>query len=126
MTYAGWEMRSGPDRTVLEVKTLHLPFRCYSFAQGAKTLYVFHCRWEPTFESNPALLQQQGLGTTLRGFRGLSVLWSGKGKGGQKILEVIVEGCETAEQAQAALARQLEKLIKIDETPIAQGPKSKV
>jgi exosortase len=121
MTYAGWEMRSGPDRLVVEVKNLHLPFRCYSFAQGKTSLHVFHCRWEPAFESNPSLLAEQGRGTTQRGFRGLSTLWSGKGKGGQKILEVIVQGCETQDEAQVALLRQLETLIKVDETTGLSG-----
>jgi len=111
MTYAGWEMSSGPDRVVFEVKNLHLPFRCYSFTQGVKTLYVFHCRWEPAFETNPALLKQQGFGTTLRGLRGLSVLWSRRGKSGQKILEMVVQGCETEADARSAVVRQLEKLI---------------
>jgi hypothetical protein len=114
MTYAGWEMRAGPDRVLVQVKGLHLPFRRYSFALGADALYVFHCRWEPAFEINPALLEEQGIGTTLRGFRGLSVLWSARGKGGQKILELVVQGCATADEAQAALVHQLERIITVE------------
>jgi len=114
MTYAGWEMRSGPERAVFEVNKVHLPFRCYSFVQGTRTLYIFHCRWEPGFETNPALLQEQGTGTTYRGLRGLSVLWSTRGRAGQKILEMIVQGCDSKEAAKAALREQLEKLIRTD------------
>jgi exosortase len=116
MTYAGWEIASGPDSALLEVRNLHLPFKRYSFTQGTKTVYVFHCRWEPAFEINPGLAEQQSKGSTLHGFSGLSILWTKKGKGGQKILEVIVEGYGGAEEAQAALVRQLEKLVNVEET----------
>jgi exosortase len=114
MTYGGWEMRSGPERVVLKIKNLNLPFRSYAFSQGGKTLHIFHCRWEPAFEANPALLESQSFGTTMRGFRGLSVLWSGKGKGGQKILEIVVQGYDNLEDAKVGLVEQLEKIIKIE------------
>ena len=113
MTYAGWEMRAGPESSVVEVSGLHLPFRRYTFAQEGNVLHVFHCRWEPAFETDPALLQAHPPGTTLRGLRGLSVLWSAKGKGGQKILEFIIQGCESADAAQAALQHRLQKLVAI-------------
>jgi exosortase len=112
MTYTGWELRSGPSPDLVQVNNLHLPFRRYSFVQSGNVLHVFHCRWEPSFEMDPSLLQSEA-GVTLRPLNGLSVLWSGKGKGGQKVLELVIQGCASVDDARAVLVQQLKNLIKV-------------
>jgi hypothetical protein len=47
-------------------------------------------------------------------FNLLRGIWAGRGNKGQKVLEIIISGCEDSEQAKAALVRQLEKLIKVE------------
>jgi squalene cyclase len=41
-------------------------------------------------------------------------IWAGRGKYGQKVLEIIVTGYPDADQAKAAVARQLQTLIKVE------------
>ena len=71
-------------------------------------MYVFHCRWEAGVNEDAYVAHESACFNLIRG------IWAGRGKYGQKVLELIVTGCPDAEQAKAALRRQLETLIKVE------------
>jgi exosortase len=114
MTYIGWQLVSGPEPLMVRVKNLHLPFRKYVFAKGGTKLSVFHCHWDESQELNPASIEQQGPEGFRRGMRGLRGLLSGRGKAGQKVIELVIEGKNDPQEAQAALVPQLERLIRVE------------
>jgi exosortase len=107
MPAAGWKMRSGPELMVVKVNGIELPMRHYVFERQGDSLQVFQCRWEGGMGKEAYVQHETTRFNLLRG------IWAGRGNKGQKVLEIIISGCEDSEQAKAALVRQLEKLITV-------------
>jgi hypothetical protein len=82
--------------------------RSYVFDTGSAPTYVFHCRWEAGVNEDAYVTHESARFNLIRG------IWAGRGKNGQKILEIIISGSADAEQAKAALVRQLQTLIKVE------------
>ena len=103
---SGLKMTAGPKLEIMNVQGVKLPMRCYTFESSGGPLQVFQCRWDAGEE---AFIEEDL--TRLNLIRGI---WAGRGNQGQKVLEVIISGLDDPAQAKAALARQLEKLIKVE------------
>jgi len=108
MPAAGWEMTSGPELMVVKVNGIELPMRHYVFGGPGNALQVFQCRWEAGVDES-AYVQHESARFNL-----IRAIWAGRGNKGQKVLEIIISGCEDSEQAKAALVRQLGKMIKVE------------
>jgi hypothetical protein len=104
----GYTLVSGPKLTLLSVGGLVLPIRSYVFSAPEGTLTVFHCRWEGGASEDAYIANESARYNLIRS------IWAGRGNHGQKVLEMVAAGFSDPQQAQAALARQLEEDIKID------------
>jgi exosortase len=108
LTATGLKLLSGPKLTMMNVHGVELPIRCYVFQTGEGVIQVFHCRWEAGAGKNAYVDDESARYNLIR------AIWAGRGDKGQKVLEVIISGMDDPEQAKQALARELEKLIKVE------------
>ena len=92
---------------MMNVHGVELPVRSYVFETADGPINVFHCRWEAGVENSSYVEHESARFNLVRG------IWAGRGNKGQKVLEIIISGCEDSEQARAALVRQLEKMIAV-------------
>ena len=106
----GWKIISGPELAIMNINGVALPMRSYVFATEGGAVYVFHCRWEAGVKEDAYVTHESARFNLIRG------IWAGRGKQGQKILEIIVSGYPDAEQAKAALVRCLAKMIAVEKT----------
>jgi len=105
LTAAGRELISRSDVGFVPVNGLALPFRSYLIKDESGPLHVFYCLWDDR--------------ATARSFRAtrltyanrLAPVLAGRRNSGQRSLEVAVAGFNTSAQAEAALQRELEKLV---------------
>ncbi len=104
----GWKPVSGPELTMMKINGVTLPVRSYVFETESGAMYVFHCRWEAGVNADAYVTHESARFNLIRG------IWAGRGKYGQKILEIVVSGYPDAAQAKAALVRQLQTMIKIE------------
>jgi exosortase len=107
-TATGARLISGPKLTMMNIHGVELPIRSYTFESDGQLLQVFHCRWEAGMESDAYVTHESARYNLIR------AIWAGRGNKGQKVLEFVVSGMEDPEQAKAALAQQLEKLIQVE------------
>ena len=103
----GLKMVSGPELIMMNVHGVELPVRSYVFNTAGGPINVFHCRWEAGVKNSTYVQHESARFNLIRG------IWAGRGNKGQKVLEIIISGCEDSEQAKQALGRELEKMIKI-------------
>jgi exosortase len=108
LTAAGLKLLSGPKLTVMNIHGVELPIRCYVFETEEGVVQVFHCRWEAGAGEDDYVAQESARYNLIR------AIWAGRGDKGQKVLEFIISGMDNPEQAKQALARELEKLIKVE------------
>jgi hypothetical protein len=101
-------MVSGPILTMMTVNGVALPVHSYVFDTDGGSLYVFHCRWEAGVNEDAYVTHEGAHFNLIRG------IWAGRGKCGQKVLEIIISGCPDADQAKAAFERQLQTMIKVE------------
>jgi exosortase len=104
---AGMTLQTGPTLTMVKVGGLTLPVRSYVFSGSGTTFHVFQCHWEPGVAA-AGYAEESSRFNLIRG------IWAGRGNKGQKVFEIIVSGYNDMPTAQAALARELEKLISIN------------
>ena len=93
---------------MMNVHGVELPIRCYVFETGEGVIQVFHCRWEAGVGNDAYVAHESARYNLIR------AIWAGRGNKGQKVLEVIITGMDDPEQAKQALARELDKLIKVE------------
>ena len=104
----GLRLLSGPKLTMMNVHGVELPIRSYVFQTEGGVIQVFHCRWEAGVGSDAYVNHESARYNLIR------AIWAGRGNKGQKVLEFIILGMDDPEQAKQALARQLEKLIRVE------------
>lgn len=101
---------------MMNVHGVKLPIRCYEFQNSEGVIQVFHCRWEAGEQSSAYVAHESARYNLIR------AVWAGRGNQGQKVLEVVISGMSDPEQAKAAVARQLDKLIVVQGAE-AGGPR---
>jgi exosortase len=109
LTAAGGSVHPLPDLKYLPVHDLNLPFREYVLDEQGGSAYVFYCLWED--RANEQFFETQSLTYGNR----LGPVMAGQRNVGQRSLEVVVRGFSNMEDAQNALVRQLEELLKVNE-----------
>jgi exosortase len=108
LTASGLTLLSGPKLTMINVHGVELPIRSYVFQTGDGVIQVFHCRWEAGAGKDTYVDHESARYNLIR------AIWTGRGDQGQKVLEFVISGMDDPEQANQALARELEKLIKVE------------
>jgi hypothetical protein len=109
LTAAGRELVSQSALRPLAVRGLWLPFRSYVVKDESGPLHVFYCLWEDRANA-------QSFRTTMMTYGNrLAPVLAGRRNSGQRSLEVAVWGIADQEVAEAALTRELEKLITVEQ-----------
>jgi exosortase len=108
MPGAGFNLRASSPTRFFSLHGIELPFRSYVFERDGDSTHLYYCRWEdrPSKEMNVG-------GDAIRVALVRSV-WTGRGNGGQRVLEVAIRGITDQDEADAAFTRELEKLIRIE------------
>jgi exosortase len=100
------------------VRGLSLPFKHYIFDEQGRRLHIFHCLWEDRVSTRALDLREDWTARSrLRAAR------YGKRHLGQQSLEIGVSGPASAEEAQGALRRELERLLYVP-NQVASVPSS--
>jgi exosortase len=111
MPAVGCNSFTGPILRLMKINGVTLPVRSYVFDTEGGPMYVFHCRWEAGVNEDAYVTHESARFNLVRG------VWAGRGKFGQKILEVIITGCADSAAANAAFARRLPAMIKVEKHP---------
>ncbi len=109
----GQTVETLPGVTYVPVGALRLPFREYILNEGGGPVYVFYCLWEDRAKTEFFNADVLTFGTRL------SRAFSGQRNCGERSLEVAVQGIANLKDAQAALQRQLQKLIKVKRSVVS-------
>lgn len=95
----------------VEIGTLRLPFRVYTFDDQGTLLLVFHCLWEDG--TRPGQIANLRENTRAR----LAAAWAGSRGVGQRSLQVAVWGYPDLDAARSALADELKHLVRTGQGP---------
>jgi hypothetical protein len=108
MPTAGYKLRGEKDITI-KVKELLIPFRVLDFDYDDRQVYVFFSLWQDRLKSGEQLRipnhwddRLVGLQSVLLGERNL----------GQQTLEIVISGYPDPQEAEGALRRQIDNLIR--------------
>jgi exosortase/archaeosortase family protein len=106
---AGYELREDRGIITVAVKNLKLPFHVLNFDYSGKPVYVFYCLWQDRLKSGkkPRIRDYWderlvGLESVLLGERNL----------GQQVLEILLFGYSTPQEAETAFRTEMGDLIK--------------
>ena len=94
----------------ISVRGLELSFRRYEFTSPGRPLFVFYCNWESARSPRHASLREDWTATSR-----LESVRFGKRHLGQQVLQLAVEGPRNVQDAEAALARELEWILRAGE-----------
>jgi exosortase/archaeosortase family protein len=108
LTAAGRDLVSQSGLRPVRVHGLEMPFRSYVVKDESGPLHVFYCLWEDRASA-------QSFRTTRMSYANrLAPVLAGRRNSGQRSLEVAIWGIADQNEADAALARELEKLIHVE------------
>ena len=110
LTAAGRELVSQSDLREFTVRGLRLPFRSYVVNGDTGLIHVFYCLWED--RANGQFFNTTSLSLGNR----LGPVMAGRRNSGQRSLEIAIWGANDSTEAERVLARELEKLIQVDES----------
>jgi hypothetical protein len=91
-----------------DVNGLVLPFRIYEFTDRAGPLFVFYSVCEDQTGRGVAANMREGHAARL------AAAWNGNRGLGQRVFEIAIRGMSDVGQAEAALQRELPKLVRVD------------
>jgi len=118
---AGYKLRADHGAITIKVKDLLIPFRALDFEYNGQQMYVFYCLWQdrPKTTNQPRVGDDWdnrlvGLESGDRNNRlvRLESVLLGERNLGQQTLELVISGYNTPEEAEGALRRQMEDLIR--------------
>jgi exosortase len=103
----GMQLIEQQEERVVQVGEWALPVRQYQFEAGGRLLHVFYCNWEDRVLPADALLRNDGSQASR-----LEAVRLGRRHLGQRVLEVLIKGPETTQDAAETFARGLAPLLK--------------
>jgi len=107
----GLKMVSGPTLMMLNIDNIDIPMRYYLFDGPDGPMQVFQCHWEPGVGKDAYADESSRLSL-------VRSVWTTRGNKGQKVIEIVITGCDDPKVAKEALVQQLQKLIKVDKTQV--------
>lgn len=93
----------------MRIQGIELPMHAYVFRTRERVLYVFYCLWEQGNPDESPPSTAQDLTVTKR----LEAVRAGRRNAGQQVIEVVVSNVPGPAEAEAAVARFLEKSIQL-------------
>jgi exosortase len=106
---AGYKLRVDRGMIAVKAKELTIPFHAMEFDCDGQQASVFYCLWQDRLKSGEKLRMRDNWDGHLLGLE--SVLL-GERNLGQQTLEIVIFGYDSSEQAEDALRRQMENLIR--------------
>jgi exosortase len=103
---SGMTLRGGVQNKLIEVNGIKLPIRSYVFASGPNLLYVYYCYWDG---SPPESAPQDQENWTASGR--MEAVRRGKRDLGTQMLELVVSGPSSEEDAERAVREQLARVV---------------
>jgi exosortase/archaeosortase family protein len=107
LTAAGHKLLAQSDLRLVAVHGLQMPFRSYTVQGESGPIQVFYCLWEDRADA------QSFSTTSLTYASRLEPVLAGRRNSGQRSLEIAMWGMADANEAEAALTHELEKLIRV-------------
>jgi exosortase/archaeosortase family protein len=107
LTATGRELLSQSGLRPVRVHGLQFPFLSYVVKDDTGPLHVFYCLWEDRADA------QSFRTTTMTYANRLAPVLAGRRNSGERSLEVAIWGIANQQEVEAALARELENLIKV-------------
>jgi len=104
---SGMKLRGGAQNKLFEVNGVKLPIRSYVFESGSTVLHVYYCYWDG---SPPESAPQDQENWTAAGR--LEAVRQGKREVGTQMLEIVVAGYETEDEAERAVREQLSSVVR--------------
>jgi len=104
---AGARLDQDFGRVTLDANGIAITFRHQSFETGTKLLHVFYCLWSDRISPHGEPLVENGSYANR-----LEAVMSGKRNLGQKVLEIVLQGPDSSDEAVATLKQQLPGLIR--------------
>ena len=105
MPGAGFTLKASSPVKLFASQGVQLPFRGYTFEKDGFPIHVFYCRWEDRPHKETSVGEDPSRLALLRS------VWTGRITGGQRVLEVAIRGAADQQEAEGALARELDKII---------------
>ena len=103
---AGVQLVEDFGRVTLDPNGLKMTFRHQSFASGTKLLHVFYCLWSDRVSAHENSTVEDGSQLTR-----IRDVMEGKRNLGQQVLEIVIQGPDSAEDAVTLLKQRLPQLI---------------
>jgi len=104
---AGAKLVDDFGQIVIAASGVELPFHYQSFASGDKLLHVFYCLWSDRVSA----AKSAGNDSSLRATRIRAAL-EGERNLGQKVIEIVISGPETREEAIDLLRSEMPRLVR--------------
>ena len=115
---AGAQLLEDFGRVTLNANGVELTFRHQSFESGTKLLHVFYCLWSDSIspeEKQRALHEEPLIGDVSQAVASrIQAVLEGKRNLGQRVLEIVVTGPDSNNDAVALMKTQLPLLVKRD------------
>ncbi len=108
LTAAGKRLVSASDLKWFAVGDLRLPFRAYQVEEQGRPVHIFYCIWEDRAEDQAFETEHLTYGNRL------APVLAGRRNCGQRSLELAVWGIDDSKEAEAAVVRQLERLVVVE------------
>ena len=105
MPGAGFTLKASSPVKLFASQGVQLRFRGYTFEKDGFPIHVFYCRWEDRPHKEISVGEDPSRLALLRS------VWTGRITGGQRVLEVAIRGVADQQEAEGALARELDKII---------------
>ena len=94
-------------QTNLQAGGVELPFHHETFESGTKLLHIFYCLWSDRRAPNQSALAEDGSRTSR-----LEAVLAGKRHLGQQVLEIVIQGPDSSDEAISTLKQQLPGLVR--------------
>jgi exosortase len=108
LSASGYQLRADRGTITVEAKGLIIPFHALTFDYDGSQVHVFYCLWQ---DSSKGMVRPRIWDVWTRFARLESVLL-GERDLAQQTLEIVIFGYPTPQEAEAALRRQMENLIR--------------
>jgi exosortase len=103
---AGAKLVNDFGRIAIPANGFDLPFHYQTFASGDKLLHVFYCLWSDRVSANKSAADD----SSLRASRVRAAL-DGERNLGQKVIEIVISGPETRDEAVDLMQSELQQLV---------------